>query len=255
MIGTTAWLSVGSLLTTAAIGWGTFNIVDLVAHEMETRTVTVDAAGIDLIDVVDDAGSVTIESADVDQITVRARIGHGLKRSGSSVVVDGNRVVVRGSCPVLGSQWCDVRYTITVPADIDVVARSDDNSIRAAGLDGDVDLRSDNGSVRVTDLGGDVRLQSDNGAIDARALTGTTVRADADNGSVSVEMLVAPRSVQLSSNNGRVTLVLPTGDELYAVDISSQNGGVDNQLRVDPKSERTVVISSDNGTATARYAA
>ena len=159
--------------------------------------------GIAVLDVDDDAGSVTIESADVDQITVRARIGHGLRRSGSSVRVEGNRLVVRGSCHVIGSQWCDVRYTIEVPADIDVVVSADNDGIRVTGIDGRVELHSDNGSIRATDITGDVELSADNGSIDGVGLNSSAVQADSDNGSIDLELRQPPRTVSLSIRQRR----------------------------------------------------
>ncbi|MCU1359548.1 MAG: putative lipoprotein, partial [Ilumatobacteraceae bacterium] len=232
---------------------GTFNIVDLVAHEMETRVVTFDAAGISVLDVSDDAGSVTIQSADVDQITVRARIGHGLRRSGSSVEVQGDRLVVRGSCPVIGSQWCDVRYTIEVPADVDVVVDGDSDRITVTGMTGTVQLHSDNGSIHASRLSGDLQLSADNGSIHGTELTSRSVHADSDNGSIELQLTTPPQTIDVTTDNGNIVVELPSGNEVYAVDISSDNGSTDNGLRTDPASDRTVVATTDNGDVTLRY--
>jgi hypothetical protein len=253
MIRNTMWLSVGSVVTVAALASGTFNIVGLLAHEMESRVETFDAQDITSIDVDNDAGAVSIEGADVDTITVRARIGHGLRRSGSSVGLDGSRLVIHGSCPIFGSEWCDVRYTIQVPRGIDVQVTGDNDGISISNMSGAVELHSDNGSIRASDLQGDVQLSSDNGGIRATGLSGDSVSADTDNGSVTIEMIDAPRTVQATSANGSVTIVVPRGDQAYAVDITTDNGQVDNQLRTDSTSDRRVVVRSDNGSVTARY--
>lgn len=253
MIRNTVWLSFGSVIAVGALAGGTMNVVGLLAHEMETRIETFDAQDITSIDVDNDAGAVTIQGADVDQITVRARIGHGLRRSGSSIRVDGGRLVVRGSCPIFGSEWCDVRYTIEVPRHLDVRVSGDNDGISVGSIDGTVELHSDNGSIRATDLSGNATLSSDNGSVRATGLTGDVVTADADNGSVNIQMVEAPRTLQATSDNGDVTIVLPTGDESYAVDIGSDNGSVDNQLRTDPASDRRVTVRTDNGSVTARY--
>jgi hypothetical protein len=251
----TAWLAVGSVVATAALASGTFNIVDLLAHEMETRIETIAAEGIAVLDVDNDAGSVTIEAADVDQITVRARIGHGLRRSGSTVDVEGDRVVVHGSCPVFGSQWCDVRYTIQVPADIDVVVTGDNDGIRVTGIDGRVELHTDNGSIRVTDITGDVQLSADNGSIDGVGLNSAAVQADSDNGSIELELRQAPQTVDVSSDNGDILVVVPPGDEVYAVEMHTDNGTTDNGLSTEVSSDRHVTASTDNGDVTLRYSA
>ena len=249
----TAWIAVGSIVAAAALASGTFNVVELLAHEMETRVESFDADGIAVLDVRNGAGSVTIASADVDQITVRARIGHGLRRSGSSIRVEGDRLVVRGSCPAIGSQWCDVRYTIEVPADIDLVVNADNDSIRVTGIDGRVELHSDNGSIRITDVTGDVELSADNGSIDAVGLTSNSVQADSDNGSIDLELRQPPQTVSVSSDNGNIVVVVPRGEETYAVDLSTDNGNTNNGLSTDVSSDRHVTGSSDNGDVTVRY--
>jgi hypothetical protein len=248
-----AWLVTGSILAAAALTSGTYNVVGLLAHEMETRVDIVPAAGIAVLDVDDGAGSVTVQSADVDQITVRARIGHGMRRSGSSVRVEGDRLVVRGSCPVFGSEWCDVRYTIEVPRRIDVVLRSDNHDVRVTGIEGRVEMRSDNGSLRASDVIGDVVMSSDNGGIHGFALRSADVRVDTDNGGVELELVTAPRHVEATSDNGDVLVEVPQGGESYAVSISTDNGNADNQVRTDPASDRQVRIETDNGDATIRY--
>jgi DUF4097 and DUF4098 domain-containing protein YvlB len=249
----TAWIAVGSITAAAALVSGTFNIIELLAHEMETRVESFDAQGVTTLDVDNDAGSVTIESSDVDEITVRARIGHGLRRSGSSIRIEDDRLLVRGSCPVVGSQWCDVRYTIMVPADIDVVVNGDNDGIRVTGIEGRVELHSDNGSIHVTDIDGDVALSADNGSIDAVGLTSDSVHAQADNGSIELDLRRPPQTVAVSSDNGDIVVVLPRGDEAYAVEITSDNGSTDNDVRTDQTSERHVTASSDNGDVTLRY--
>jgi DUF4097 and DUF4098 domain-containing protein YvlB len=169
------------------------------------------------------------------------------------VRVDGETLHVRGSCPVLGSEWCDVRYTIEVPRDIDLVVRSDNDGVRVTGVRGRVELHSDNGSVRVTDVVGDAVLTSDNGGIHAFGLTSEHVSASSDNGSIELELVAPPMSVEASSDNGDVVVVVPDGDEMYAVTVSTDNGSTDNQLRTDPSSDRHIDVSTDNGDATVRH--
>jgi hypothetical protein len=250
----TAWIAVGSVTAAAALASGTFNIVELLAHEMETRVESFDAEGVAVLDIDNDAGSVTIQSADVDQITVRARIGHGLRRSGSSIRIEGDRLLVRGSCPVIGSQWCDVRYTIEVPADIDVVVEGDNDGIRVTGIDGRVELHSDNGSIRLTDINGDVELSADNGSIEAVGLTSNSVQADSDNGDIELELRQPPQTLDLSSDNGDIVVVVPRDDEVYAVDVTTDNGSTENGLRTDQAGSRRITASTDNGDVTLRYA-
>ncbi len=117
--------------------------------------------------------------------------------------------------PLFGSEWCDVRYTIEVPRDIDVQVSADNDGVSISNVDGAVELHSDNGSIRATDLTGNVQMSSDNGGVRGTGLAGDSVTANSDNGSVNIEMIEAPRTVQATSDNGSVTIVVPQGDETY----------------------------------------
>ena len=67
------WKIAGGTLALGSVGWGAFNVVELVAHEMRTEVTTYDAADVDVLDVDNSNGSVTIVgAAERDEITVTA---------------------------------------------------------------------------------------------------------------------------------------------------------------------------------------
>src|SRR5690606_23883603 len=68
------WIILGSVVTVAVLTFGTFNVVSLLAHEEEDVSQVVAAAGIDLIDVAVDNGSIEVTGGDVDEVTLEARI-------------------------------------------------------------------------------------------------------------------------------------------------------------------------------------
>src|SRR5262245_58013708 len=120
------WKLSGGLLAIGTVGWGAFNVVTLVAHEERTEVTTYDAADVRVIDVENAAGSVIIEGATGrDEITVTARISDGLRETGERQTLVDGRLELRGSCPVIGSNWCEVKYTIEAPADVEVRADTD----------------------------------------------------------------------------------------------------------------------------------
>ena len=127
---------------------------------------------------------------------------------------------------MLGSSWCSVDDTDEVPAAIEVVASSDNSRVTLTGIDGAVNVNAVNGPVDVSDVAGDLPLENDNGRIPAGGIDADTVVASTDNGSVSLTFARAPRSVEATSDNGSVEVVLPPGDESYRVDITTDNGDV-----------------------------
>ena len=251
----TGWLAVGGVLAVGSVGWAGFNIVTVLAHEERTEVKQYDVADVMVIDVENSSGPVTIEgSAGLDEITVTAHISDGLRETGESQQLVDGRLELRGSCPNIGSDWCEVEYTIQVPRDIEVVAATDNGKLEVRGVDGTVDLSADNGGVEVDDVTGDMTVGSDNGSINASGLTSDSVTAETDNGSLTIELLEPPTVVDARSDNGSVEVILPDTEDLYALDISTDNGEVSRNIRTDPESSRRITIETDNGDATVRYA-
>ena len=62
----------------AALVWGTFNVVNLVAHSETRFTRTFPAAGIARVDVSTDRGSVRVIASDRDDVSLSAYVSNGL---------------------------------------------------------------------------------------------------------------------------------------------------------------------------------
>jgi hypothetical protein len=246
-------LAAGSVLTIAGLGWGAFNVVDLLAHGVRTATEVVDAEGISVIDIDNSDGRVVVTGTATDEITIFARISDGLRATGHSYQVVGDRLDIRGSCPVLGSMWCSVDYRIEVPDDVDLDIDVDDDRVEVVDMRGALTIDNDNGSIEILGADGPLRATTDNGSIHATGVRSETVSADSDNGSVEIVMVTPPQQLQATTDNGSVTVVLPNTPDAYAVDAGTDNGRVRNDVRTDPASTRTITLTSDNGNVTVRY--
>jgi hypothetical protein len=249
----TAWLAAGSVLTIAAFGWGTFNVVDLLAHEVSTVTEVIDAEGVSMIDIDNSTGRVVVTGTDTDEITIVARVSDGLRDAENSYRIVDGRLEIRGTCPLFGSMWCSVDYRIEIPADVALDIDVDDERVEVVDMRGAITVDNDNGSIRIRGAEGALALDADNGRIEATGIRSSTVSADSDNGSVEIVMAVPPDTLDARSDNGSVTVVLPDTPDAYAVDASTDNGNVRNDVRHDPTSSRTITVSSDNGNVTVRY--
>jgi hypothetical protein len=250
-----AWRVGGGLVAVVVLGFGLLQAVAQLAHEEETVVRHLDGAGLRQLDVHNSAGSVHVVGTSGDEVTVRARVSHGLRATQQSVDVDGDRLELRGSCPILGSNFCGVTYTVEVPERMAVRIRAD-NRISVSDVTGDVDASTDNGRIEAARIDGDVALHSDNGRVIGTDLRAGTAHGESDNGRVELAFLAAPHTVTARSDNGRVEVVLPDTPDDYVVDVQSDNGtAATPDIRTDPDAERTVTASSDNGDVTVRYAA
>jgi hypothetical protein len=246
------WLGIGSLLTVAAVGFGTIQAVSALAHDEHTETETFAADGIALLDVENDGGSVEVSGGDVDEITVVSEVSDGLFATSRRVEVAGSTLVVRADCPQL-STWCSVDHRIVVPRDLDVLVHVDNGRLTVRDLAGDLEADGDNGRIELIRLSGDVVASTDNGRLTATGMRGENVRVDSDNGRVSVTFAEPPVDVRATSNNGSVEVIVPDTEAAYRVEVDTSHGSRDVGIRTDPASDRSIVAETDNGSVAVRY--
>jgi hypothetical protein len=251
-----AWKVLGGLFAAFLLVTGVIQVVVRLAHEEFTIVEEFPAGEVARLDVDSDTGRVTIRGSDANRDTVRvtARVSHGLRRTGHSQRLQDDRLVLDSTCPIFFSDFCEVRYTVEVPTDMDVVVRSSTGRIVVEGVNGDVDLSTDAGSIEVADVDGDLlRMDSDSGSVDATAVGSSDVVATTDAGRVYTGFVDAPRAVRADSDAGRVEVVLPEGDEAYDVEADSAAGSVDVEVNQDSRSSRSVTATSEAGSVTVRY--
>lgn len=251
------WLVGGSLVAVVLLPFGAFQVADQLAHAERTEVVEFPASRIEGLVVENSAGSVTVVGIDdAETVTVTARISDGLRNTGHSATESDGRLVVEGSCPLIGETWCEVDYTIEVPAELPVEVESG-QSITVSDVNGGVVAHSDTGSVDLARVGGDVDASADEGRLEGTDLTAGRVTAEADQGRVELTFAESPRHVDVSADQGRVEIVLPDEDDVvYAVSTDADQGTVsDDAIRTDPDSTRTIRVEADQGDITISYAA
>jgi hypothetical protein len=250
-----AWLVVGCLATVPMLGFGALQAAGTLAHEERTEVVEVDAAAIDGLIVDNGAGSVRVVGIDgADTITVSARISEGLRATGHRISERDGVLVVRGSCPLFGSEWCGVDYTVEVPTDMYVDVHGRDRisiSDLSAGLTAD----SSASSIELARIGGNITADVDQGRLVGTALTAGSVDVSADQGSVTLDFTESPDEIVADADQGSVDIALPDEEGVvYATEASSDQGTVSNRIRVDPSSDRSIAVNADQGSITITYA-
>jgi hypothetical protein len=269
--GRALWVACGSVLLVAALAWGTFSVVELLAHEERTERFVVPAAGLTRLDVDNDAGSVRIVGTDGDEISVEADVSVGVRDTGFSHEVVDSTLQLSGSCPIIGSRWCGVSYRIEVPRRLDIEVTSDDGRVDVRNIDGGVVIDSDEGRVDVRNVDGDVVIDSDdgrvelidvagtievdgnNGRIVGRDLSGTVVDVSTDNGGIDLEFTAAPDRVRANGDNGSIDIAVPRIDEGYSVIADTENDESNVEVDDNPESPHIIAVETDNGSITVRY--
>jgi hypothetical protein len=247
------WKIVGTIVVVGTIGFGSVQVVSALAHEENTSVRTFDDPAITTLDLDSHAGSVRVVGTDRDAITVTSEVSDGLFPTDHTAAVEGDRLVLRTTCPPVIGLFCSVDYTIEVPADLAIVVHVDNGSATVTGIDGTVDVSADNGGVDLDGLTGVVQADADNGSVEGVNLRSTRVEATSDNGSVRLSFVVEPEVVVAGTDHGSVEIVVPDTPVAYRVDLSSGHGSTDAAVRTDPNGERSLTGRSDTGSVSARY--
>lgn len=248
------WRGAGALAAAVTLVAGTYQVVTQLAHEEETLTAEIDGSAISRVEIDNGtSGRVSVVGTDSGTIDMTARVSHGLRSTGHSARVVGDRFVIGASCPNFGSSFCRATYQLEVPEGVSVVIHSE-GRVSVSDIDGPVTVSTDNGSVEATRIRGDVDLSSDNGRVVATGLFGAVGEGRSDNGRVELGFAEPPRTVVADSDNGRVEVVLPDRPGVaYRVELSSDNGTESLQVDTASDSPRSVTARSDNGDVTVRY--
>lgn len=252
-----AWKVFGGVMVVFTLWWGIYTAVTMIAHEEYTEVTTFASDEVESLVVGTASGKVTVtasEDASEDEIVVSAHISDGLRKTGNRQEIVDGELQLDGSCPVLGSSWCSIGYTVEVPADLDVRVDTGNGAVAVRGVRSSVDIDSSHGGVDVEDVVGDVRLRSSHGSISATGLAATDVVASSGHGSIDLELTEMPSRVDTETDHGSIDVAVPDTPDAYDVDIGTDHGSETTSVRTDPDSGRTIRIQSDHGDVTVRYA-
>jgi hypothetical protein len=248
------WRVGGAVFAALMLVLGAAQTIVTLAHEQRTVERTFPADGIQTVEVHNrGGGAVELVGSERDTVRVVAHIDDGLRETDHSERIEGDRLVLESSCPLLLTQHCNVSYVVEAPAGVNVVIRTDAGHISVGDIDGDVDVGNDVGGIDLTRIGGSLQVHTDAGGINAVGLTGSHVTAASDAGRVSVDFDRAPQTVVATSDAGAIDVVLPPGDAVYQVTGDSDAGDVTTEVRTDPFADRTIVATSNAGAVTIRY--
>ena len=142
-----------------------------------------------------------------------AREGLGrieITEESSPTLVKVETKIQKGASGFFSGTNLQVRYSVRVPAGVEVHVSTVNGGVEVTGIEGRVYAEATNGGVRARDIGGEIE-------------------ASTTNGGVEVELTKVPeRGVKLETTNGGIQLRLPA-DAKASISARIVNGGIDTQ--------------------------
>jgi DUF4097 and DUF4098 domain-containing protein YvlB len=243
---------VGALLVVTGAALAIWSFGDREAnteHEVTSK--------ISVVDLDSPNADVTIEVADVDKTTIKAKQTYWMVKHGDAYSVDGGTLRLNGDCG-----WkCRADFVVTVPRGTRVTGENGTGDLSLTGVSG-VDARSRSGDVQLRDVSGDVNLDLTSGDVsidkvvgnlDVRATSGDISAAHLSGGAVNVKTTSGDLQVELDQANdvtaqgtsSEIRIVAPAGS--YQIHTDTSSGDVNNALTNDPGGSHKIDASTSSG--------
>ncbi|MBF6065948.1 DUF4097 family beta strand repeat protein [Nocardia terpenica] len=140
---------------------------------------------------------------------------------------------------------CSLRLTVTLPAALEVQARTASGRITATGLTGPLTARTLSGSLEVTGAANPVELHTASGRIAVHDSRAARLTATTGSGEIRASFAAAPTTVSATTTAGRVDLTLPKAD--YYIDATSRSGTPVIDVPSNRYAANTITIRTESG--------
>ena len=227
-------LLTGVLLTAAALGSGCVVSVDsqgqIVREEKRFKV-----SGIPELRLTTFDGGIEIQAWDRADVAVDVEKRGATKEAVDALEVktsqEGNRIDLEVKRPRSETfsgfgfhQSASAKLIVSVPRDVNVIARSGDGSIKIERVNGRFELRTGDGSIRAVDVGGELVLDTGDGSVTVEGARG---RLEVDTGDGGVNVAGRLTAVKLHTGDGSIVYRAEPGSEMSDNwEITTGDGGV-----------------------------
>ena len=160
---------------------------------------------------------------------------------------------------------CGLNTTLDVPLDTSVNLASEGGNMQVNGIQRDVTLNSSGGDVTVSDIGGIVdvttgggnltasdlgsirQFSTEGGDINGTGLSAPQVTTDSGGGNVTLAFTSVPTSLNITSEGGDITILLPHGNTSYAITRTTEGGDYSAQVPTTTSLTASHKITVDSG--------
>ena len=263
-------LAIGVPIALAMIGWSAFSLVTGLGRASYPVSISIPLQtslplehGQLVASVA--SGDITLHQ-EVTGSTARltGTVQYSLVRPGISVskTASGTSIDVRCRIP---SGNCGLSGTIAVPPDTsvnlatgggnmevngiqrDVTLNSGGGDVTVSGVGGTADVSTGGGNVTASDLGNTLRFSTDGGDVNGNGLTAPHVTTESGGGNVTLVFTRVPANLNITSDGGDITIVLPHGSTSYAITSSTDGGDYRAPVPTSPASSDTISVQSGGG--------
>jgi len=224
----------GSLLAVAALGSACVVSVDSqgqIVREEKRFTVK----GVPDLRLTTFDGAIEIQSWDRSDVSIEVEKRGATREAVDALEIkssqDGNRIELEVKRPRQEHfsgfglyHNASARLIVSVPREVNVIARSGDGSIRIERVNGRFELRTGDGSIRASDVSGELILDTGDGAV---AVEGARGRLEVDTGDGGVSAAGRLTAVKLHTGDGSIVYRAEPGSEMSDNwEITTGDGGV-----------------------------
>ncbi len=192
----------------------TLLVAAVAATAVQDTDRTVPASGISRVDVEQHNGSVVVRSWDRNEIRIQAdhsrRVEIDIRKRRSTLAIDSD-----------GMPHLAVRYTITVPARMDLDLEGLKLDVDVEGIDGDIDIEAVQGSVEVRNSSGNLDVETLSGSIDINGFEGG-VSASSTSQHITLQRVIGDIIVEAVSG-----IVALYDIEASSLDVEAISGGIE----------------------------
>jgi len=213
-----------------------------------------------------DNASATLRPGSGDQISLSGTLRGSLARPSFSWRQAASGLTLHSRCWAWAG-FCSLEYDITAPAELPLTVSDRSGDLNASGfgghvtlsggagnitashLSGTIELASGSGDITASGLDGSVRLSDGAGNIVVSGLAATDVTGDNGSGDITLTFTRVPRLVNVTSESGNITLVLPPGPS-YRVTALATSGNSTVSVKTSPSSPYVITVSDGTGNIT-----
>ncbi len=255
-------LAIGVPVALALIAWGAFSLVAWIGQASFPVSASIPLQDGHLV-ASSGGGDITVHQDQARSSTARltGTVDYSLVRPRLTISGDGFHLDCR-----LATGHCGLAAILDVPLDTAAVnLASEGGNVQVNGIDSDVALNSSGGDVAISGVGGvadvttgggnvtasdltrTVQFSTDGGDVNGTGLSAPRVTTESGGGNVTLAFAGAPVNLNIISDGGDITILLPRGSTRYAITYNTDGGDYSAPVPVGSSSRNTIDVQSGGG--------
>ena len=255
-------LAIGVPVALALIAWSAFSLVAGIGQASFPVSASIPLQDGHLV-ASSGGGDITVhqDQARSSMARLTGTVDYSLVRPRLTISGDGFHLDCR-----LPTGNCGLNATLDVPLDTAAVnLASEGGNMQVNGIDSDVTLNSGGGDVAVSGVGGiadvttgggnvtasdltrTLQFTTDGGDVNGTGLSAPRVTTESGGGNVTLAFTGVPVNLNIISDGGDITILLPHGSTRYAITYNTDGGDYSAPVPVSSSSRNTIDVQSGGG--------